>query len=545
MDDKLYKKINEMSPDELINIIDNSNMYSAEAVELANYRLSYLTTPMNDKTDTTTSKSNEVYENKSTVKTAIQKNGIFNAYAKMFKNYANFKGRSSRGDFWYAGLMNGIIMLLFYVIVLPPLISMLDAVIIGNGNSGTPLQIVSLLVGGISYIVWLFASLIPSLALSVRRLHDIGKSGWWYFISCVPIVGVIILLVYMSTKGNDTTNEYGENPLSSKEKVSTKGIKIGFIALIVLAVLSIVGACFSEASFTNTSLHAEGNIEFVDDNGDVILDKYDIVSAEAQYTEIQGWYIELKLNKQGQERFADATERLATYTDYIGSMGIFIDNELITSSAVNEKIDSNIISITGNFTKEHAEVLASKIMYADFAFGGEYNDGLDEEYEAEYEEKRKNGKLLVGTNAEYPPFEYVDNNEIVGFDIDLMREIGKIIGFEIEFENCNFDSLINDVAAYYYDCAIAGITITEERLQAVSFSDIYATIEAMYPNEGILSYSFAIAINNDNDDLRVMINNAISTLKNNGTLDRLIEKYGLNETIYYDENGNIISNKIN
>ena len=64
------------------------------------------------------------------------------------------------------------------------------------------------LFGGIYYI----AVLIPTLAVSVRRLHDIGKSGWYYLIGLIPIVGPLILLVWFCTEGERNSNGWGEDP---------------------------------------------------------------------------------------------------------------------------------------------------------------------------------------------------------------------------------------------------------------------------------------------------------------------------------------------
>ncbi|MFP4198284.1 MAG: basic amino acid ABC transporter substrate-binding protein [Halanaerobium sp.] len=80
---------------------------------------------------------------------------------------------------------------------------------------------------------------------------------------------------------------------------------------------------------------------------------------------------------------------------------------------------------------------------------------------------------VVGTNASFPPFEYVEDGEIVGFDIDLIKEIADLRGFEVEFRDISFDSLIPGLASGSLDIVAAGMTITEERKEAVAFSDPY------------------------------------------------------------------------
>ncbi len=82
-------------------------------------------------------------------------------------------------------------------------------------------------------------------------------------------------------------------------------------------------------------------------------------------------------------------------------------------------------------------------------------------------------KYVVGTNATFPPFESVEDGEIVGFDIDLVKEIAKLKGFEVEFRDVSFDSLIPGLASGSFDIVAAGMTATEERKKVVAFSDPY------------------------------------------------------------------------
>lgn len=82
-------------------------------------------------------------------------------------------------------------------------------------------------------------------------------------------------------------------------------------------------------------------------------------------------------------------------------------------------------------------------------------------------------RYVVGTNASFPPFEYVEEGEIVGFDIDLIKEIAKLQDFEVEFRDVSFDSLIPGLASGSFDMVAAGMTITEARKGVVAFSDPY------------------------------------------------------------------------
>ena len=82
-------------------------------------------------------------------------------------------------------------------------------------------------------------------------------------------------------------------------------------------------------------------------------------------------------------------------------------------------------------------------------------------------------KLYVGTNAEFQPFEYLENGKIVGFDVDLIEEIAKLMGKEIQWKNIAFDGLLPALQAKKLDIIIAGMTETEERKKFVNFSQTY------------------------------------------------------------------------
>ena len=85
------------------------------------------------------------------------------------------------------------------------------------------------------------------------------------------------------------------------------------------------------------------------------------------------------------------------------------------------------------------------------------------------------GKLIVSTNAEFPPYEYYDANEIVGIDIEIAQAIADKLGLELEVKDGAFDAIIAEVVSGKADIGIAGMTVTEERKQNVDFSDSYAT----------------------------------------------------------------------
>lgn len=117
-----------------------------------------------------------------------------NWYLKVLKNYAVFSGRASRKEYWMFVLFN----IIFSIV----------AVILDN-VFGTAIEDLGY---GLFYILYCLAVLIPALAVLVRRLHDIGKSGWMIFISLIPLIGAIWLLVLLVTEGNPEENQYGPNP---------------------------------------------------------------------------------------------------------------------------------------------------------------------------------------------------------------------------------------------------------------------------------------------------------------------------------------------
>lgn len=112
---------------------------------------------------------------------------MIEAYKKFWQNYATFTGRSRRSDYWYVVLANAII-----------------GFILGLIFRGTTLNVITSL--------YSLATLVPSLAVCARRLHDIGKSGLFILISLIPLVGGIILLVWCVTDSQQGTNQYGPNP---------------------------------------------------------------------------------------------------------------------------------------------------------------------------------------------------------------------------------------------------------------------------------------------------------------------------------------------
>jgi uncharacterized membrane protein YhaH (DUF805 family) len=115
------------------------------------------------------------------------------AIASGFKNYIVFEGRACRSAYWFWAL---------FVILASIATRILDQVLFAGGDVG----ILSLLFG--------LATFLPGLAVGIRRLHDIDKSGWWFLLVFIPLVGVIIILVWAATKGTEASNRFGSDPLA-------------------------------------------------------------------------------------------------------------------------------------------------------------------------------------------------------------------------------------------------------------------------------------------------------------------------------------------
>ena len=116
-----------------------------------------------------------------------------NWYVEVLKKYAVFSGRARRKEYWYFLLFNIIIGFVLGLI---------------EGTTGLARKNPQSILG----LIYSLAVLLPGLAVSVRRLHDTGRSGWLVLIALVPFVGGIILLVFMAQDGTPGENQYGPNP---------------------------------------------------------------------------------------------------------------------------------------------------------------------------------------------------------------------------------------------------------------------------------------------------------------------------------------------
>ena len=128
-----------------------------------------------------------------------------NWYVKVLKQYVDFNGRARRREYWMFALFNAIVLVVLTV---------LDS-LIGTGNitgsSGSAGLAFSANLGLLSGL-YALATILPGLAVAVRRLHDTDRSGWWVLIGLVPFVGGIVLLVFFVLEGTRGPNRYGADP---------------------------------------------------------------------------------------------------------------------------------------------------------------------------------------------------------------------------------------------------------------------------------------------------------------------------------------------
>jgi uncharacterized membrane protein YhaH (DUF805 family) len=117
--------------------------------------------------------------------------GFSEAVSSVLRNYATFSGRAPRSEYWYWAL---------FILIISVVAMAIDAMLFSESGYNPVGMVVSL------------GLLIPNISVAVRRLHDIGRTGWWVLIA-FTIIGIILLLVWACTKGTDGPNSYGQDPL--------------------------------------------------------------------------------------------------------------------------------------------------------------------------------------------------------------------------------------------------------------------------------------------------------------------------------------------
>ena len=110
----------------------------------------------------------------------------------------------------------------------------------------------------------------------------------------------------------------------------------------------------------------------------------------------------------------------------------------------------------------------------DTTAAGSKDETSAEAAETEAAKEAAGGKLVMATNAEFPPYEFHDGDSIVGIDAEIAKAIADELGMELEIEDIAFDSIIPEIVSGKADMGLAGMTVTEDRMQSVDFSDTYA-----------------------------------------------------------------------
>jgi uncharacterized membrane protein YhaH (DUF805 family) len=112
-----------------------------------------------------------------------------NYYISALKKYAVFEGRAQRAEYWYFLLFNTIISIAIFI-----------------------LTVIAPKIGSILTSLYLLVLIVPSISVTVRRLHDTGRSGWWWFVRLIPFIGAIVSLIFMLLDSQPGQNKYGQNP---------------------------------------------------------------------------------------------------------------------------------------------------------------------------------------------------------------------------------------------------------------------------------------------------------------------------------------------
>ena len=103
----------------------------------------------------------------------------------LLQKYVNFSGRAMRSEYWWYVL---------FVVIVAVVLAIIDNLVIGASLLGS---------------IWSLATLLPSLGVSVRRLHDLDKSGWWLLLGFIPLIGALVLLYWFCQPGTPGDNRFG------------------------------------------------------------------------------------------------------------------------------------------------------------------------------------------------------------------------------------------------------------------------------------------------------------------------------------------------
>lgn len=125
-------------------------------------------------------------------------------YLAAFRKYCDFNGRARRKEYWIFTLINSLITFVPYAVLTGMSLS-------GSADGGAGISSMPLILS-LAIALYALAAFLPGLGVTVRRLHDTGHSGWWFFIVLIPLIGAIVLLVFLFQDGAAGENKYGSNP---------------------------------------------------------------------------------------------------------------------------------------------------------------------------------------------------------------------------------------------------------------------------------------------------------------------------------------------
>lgn len=145
---------------------------------------------------------------------------------------------------------------------------------------------------------------------------------------------------------------------------------------------------------------------------------------------------------------------------------------MLTNSHINDILFLSIMLLCNKIgelsMKKIISLILATLLLLTFAGCGSKNDDV----------------LIMATNAAFPPYEYIENGEYVGIDVEIATLIAKELGMELEIKDVEFGSIIGGVQSGKYDIGMAGMTVTEDRKKNVNFSSTYATgIQSVIVNE--------------------------------------------------------------
>ncbi len=122
----------------------------------------------------------------------------------VFNNYATFTGRATRSEYWWFQLFEIIVQIVLAII------GFVLGGMFASGGAAAALGL-GYTIGNVLSWIFSIAIIVPSLAVFCRRMHDTGRSGWWFFIALIPLIGAIVLLVFCCQK-SQPDNQYGPEP---------------------------------------------------------------------------------------------------------------------------------------------------------------------------------------------------------------------------------------------------------------------------------------------------------------------------------------------